>query len=115
MCRKATGCRSSRNRTFVQIQRTDSSAAFAGRFRPNWRGLGVVPKKVVHPGPAVRLRAAYAEVVPDEKATTVAGVLKRAVAFYALHGITVQQLLTTTPSRAATSEPTFSVPTTRRL
>jgi len=39
-------------------------------------------------------RLAYAEVLPDQKTTTVIGFLKRAVAFYARHGITVRQLLT---------------------
>jgi transposase InsO family protein len=39
-------------------------------------------------------RLAYAEVLPDEKATTAIGFLRRAVAFYARHGITVQRLLT---------------------
>jgi transposase InsO family protein len=39
-------------------------------------------------------RLAYAEVLPNEKATTVVAFLTRAIAFYARHGITVQQLLT---------------------
>jgi transposase InsO family protein len=39
-------------------------------------------------------RLAYAEVLPDEKATTVIGFLRRAVAFYARHGLTIEQLLT---------------------
>jgi transposase InsO family protein len=39
-------------------------------------------------------RLAYAEVLGDEKATTVTGFLRRAVAFFARHGITVQRLLT---------------------
>jgi transposase InsO family protein/transposase len=39
-------------------------------------------------------RLAYAEVLDDEKATTAIGFLRRAVAFYARHGITVEQLLT---------------------
>jgi transposase InsO family protein/transposase-like protein len=39
-------------------------------------------------------RLAYAEVLADEKATTVIGFLRRAVAFYRRHGITVQRLLT---------------------
>ena len=39
-------------------------------------------------------RLAYAEVLPDEKATTAIGFLRRAVAFYERHGITVQRLLT---------------------
>jgi transposase InsO family protein len=39
-------------------------------------------------------RLAYAEVLPDEKATTAIGFLKRAVAFYASYGMTVSELLT---------------------
>jgi transposase InsO family protein len=39
-------------------------------------------------------RLAYAEVLPDEKATTVVAFLRRAVAFYERHGMIVQQLLT---------------------
>jgi transposase InsO family protein len=39
-------------------------------------------------------RLAYAEVLSDEKATTVAGFLRRTLAFYARHGITVQRVLT---------------------
>ncbi len=39
-------------------------------------------------------RLAYAEVLPDEKATTIVGFLRRAVAFFARHGITVERLLT---------------------
>jgi len=39
-------------------------------------------------------RLAYAEVLDDEKATTVIAFLRRAVAFYARHGIHVEQLLT---------------------
>jgi hypothetical protein len=39
-------------------------------------------------------RLAYAEVLENEKATTVVGFLKRAVTFFERHGMTVQQLLT---------------------
>ena len=39
-------------------------------------------------------RLAYAEVLPDEKAATIVAFLRRAVAFYARHGITVERLLT---------------------
>ena len=39
-------------------------------------------------------RLAYAEVLPDEKATTAVAFLRRAIAFYARHGITVQALIT---------------------
>jgi transposase InsO family protein len=38
-------------------------------------------------------RLAYAEVLADEKATTAAGFLRRAVAFFARHGIRVERLL----------------------
>jgi transposase InsO family protein len=39
-------------------------------------------------------RLAYAEVLPDEKTATVIGFLRRAVAFYRRHGITVERLMT---------------------
>jgi transposase InsO family protein len=39
-------------------------------------------------------RLAYAEVLSDEKATTAIGFLRRAVAFYARHGIAVERVLT---------------------
>jgi transposase InsO family protein len=39
-------------------------------------------------------RLAYAEVLGDEKAVTVVAFLKRAVEFFARHGMTVEQLLT---------------------
>jgi transposase InsO family protein len=39
-------------------------------------------------------RLAYAEALPDEKATTVVAFLRRAVSFYQQHGITIEQLMT---------------------
>ena len=39
-------------------------------------------------------RLAYAEVLPDEKATTAIAFLRRAVAFFQRHGMTVQELIT---------------------
>jgi transposase InsO family protein len=39
-------------------------------------------------------RLAYVEVLPDEKATTAIGFLKRALSFYRSHGITVERLMT---------------------
>jgi transposase InsO family protein len=39
-------------------------------------------------------RLAYVEVLADEKATSAIGFLRRALAFYAAHGITVQRLMT---------------------
>jgi transposase InsO family protein len=38
-------------------------------------------------------RLAYAEVLPDEKAATAAGFLRRAIAFYRRHGISVERVL----------------------
>jgi transposase InsO family protein len=39
-------------------------------------------------------RLAYAEVLSDERATTAAGFLRRAVAFYRRHGVAVERVLT---------------------
>ena len=39
-------------------------------------------------------RLAYSEVLPDEKTRTVIGFLRRAVAFYGSHGVTVERLMT---------------------
>jgi len=39
-------------------------------------------------------RLAYVEVLADEKATTAVGFLRRAVAFYRAHGVTVKRLMT---------------------
>jgi transposase len=39
-------------------------------------------------------RLAYVEVLPDEKATTAIGFLKRAIAFYRSHRVTVERLMT---------------------
>ena len=39
-------------------------------------------------------RLAYAEVLPDEKATTAIGFLRRAVEFFRRHGMTVEELIT---------------------
>jgi transposase InsO family protein len=39
-------------------------------------------------------RLAYVEVLTDERATTAIGFLRRALAYYAAHGITVQRLMT---------------------
>ena len=39
-------------------------------------------------------RLAYVEVLADEKASTAVGFLRRAVAFYKRHGITVERVLT---------------------
>ena len=44
-------------------------------------------------------RLAYIEVLPDEKAITAVGFLRRALAFYRRYGITVERLITDNGSR----------------
>jgi transposase InsO family protein len=39
-------------------------------------------------------RLAYVEVLPDEKAATAVGFLRRAIAFYARHGVNIERVLT---------------------
>jgi transposase len=64
--------------------RTDAE----GRRR-NLRGW-----EAVHVAVDDATRLAYVEVLPDEKATTAIGFLRRAIAFYQRHGITVERLIT---------------------
>jgi transposase InsO family protein len=69
-----------------------SHAARSGRFRyQQQQGYGW---EYVHIAIDDCTRLAFAEVLPDQKATTATGFLKRAVAFYRRYGITVEQLLT---------------------
>ena len=65
-------------------QRTDAE----GRIRR------VVGWEYVHVAIDDATRLAYVEVLPDEKATTVIGFLRRAVQHYAAYGITIERLLT---------------------
>jgi transposase InsO family protein len=67
-----------------------------GRSRTDADGVErhIVGWEYVHIAVDDCTRLAYAEVLADEKATTVIGFLRRAVAFYQRHGITVEQLLT---------------------
>jgi len=72
-----------------------------GRARHNWERSDrsgtrrkMVGWECVHIAIDDCTRLAYAEVLPDEKATTVVAFLRRAVAFYERHGMAVQQLLT---------------------
>jgi transposase InsO family protein len=69
----------------------------AGRTRlnsPNGEKLGTAGWEYVHIAIDDCTRLAYAEVLADEKATTVVAFLRRAVAYFERHGMTVQQLLT---------------------
>ena len=61
---------------------------------PRKDGKRVVGWEFVHVCVDDATRLAYAEVLPDEKATTAVAFLRRAVAFYAAHGIAVQRVMT---------------------
>ncbi len=63
-------------------------------YTPDGRRLGDAGWEYVHVCVDGATRLAYAEVLPDEKATTPAGFLRRAVAFYRGHGIAVEAVLT---------------------
>ena len=62
-----------------------------GDRRKRSRGVGW---EYVHVCVDDATRLAYVEVLDDEKATTAAGFLRRAMAFFAAHGITVQRVMT---------------------
>ena len=64
------------------------------RTRRNGRRMGVAGWEYVHIAIDDFSRLAYAEVLADEKATTAIAFLRRAIAFYARHGIQVEQLMT---------------------
>jgi transposase InsO family protein len=63
------------------------------RFTDN-DGYGIAGWEFVHVCVDDATRLAYAEVLPDEKATTAIGFLRRALGFYRRHGVTVERLLT---------------------
>jgi len=69
------------------------------RYNPTTTKLGGIRRglvrwEFVHIAIDDCTRLAYAEVLPDEKATTAVAFLARAIAFYRRHGMTVEQLLT---------------------
>ena len=74
--------------------RISGSRASQAKTRVNGRRTGVAGWEFVHIAIDDYSRLAYAEVLADEKATTAAGFLRRAVAFYRRYGIKVEQLLT---------------------
>jgi len=63
-------------------------------YTPDGRRIGDAGWECVHIAIDDCTRMAYAEVLGDEKATTVVAFLTRAVAFFERHGMTVEQLLT---------------------
>jgi transposase InsO family protein len=64
------------------------------RNAPRPGGLRRVGYDYVHAAVDDHSRLAYAEVLADERGATCAGFLRRAAAFFAAHGITVQRVLT---------------------
>ena len=71
----------------------------AGQGRPrrrdaNGHDRGTTGWDYVHVAVDDYSRLAYAEVLSDEKAATAVGFLRRALAFFARHGITVERILT---------------------
>jgi transposase InsO family protein len=65
-------------------RRTD--AAGNRRYQTGWEYVHVCVDDAT--------RLAYVELLPDEKATTAIGFLKRALAFYRSHGVSVERLMT---------------------
>jgi transposase InsO family protein len=63
-------------------------------YTPDGRRTGDAGWEYVHVCVDDATRLAYAEVLSDEKATTTAAFLRRAVAFYRRHGISVEAVLT---------------------
>ena len=64
------------------------------RIDADGKRRGTVGWEYVHVRVDDYSRLAYAEVLPDEKATTAIAFLRRAVAYYRRHGIRVERLLT---------------------
>ena len=62
--------------------------------RNHWQKRRLIGWEYVHVCIDDATRLAYVEVLPDEKGQTVAGFLRRAVAFYASHGICVERVMT---------------------
>ena len=63
-------------------------------YTPDGRRIGDAGWEFCHVAIDDATRLAYAEVLDNEKAITVVGFLRRAVDFFARHGITVERLLT---------------------
>jgi transposase InsO family protein len=74
--------------------RVTGHRASQGRTRVNGRLTGVAGWEFVHVCVDDATRLAYVEVLADEKATTAVSFLRRAKAFYASHGITVERVMT---------------------
>jgi transposase-like protein len=69
------------------------STQHRGRDRDRWRGRSP-GYDYIHAAIDDHSRLAYAEILPNEQAATCAEFLRRAGAFFAAHGITIQRVLT---------------------
>ncbi|HJQ75079.1 MAG TPA: IS481 family transposase [Gaiellaceae bacterium] len=74
--------------------RISGSRASQGKTRINGRSTGIAGWEYVHVAVDDYSRLAYVEVLNDERATTAAAFLKRAIAFFARYGIRVESILT---------------------
>jgi transposase InsO family protein len=74
--------------------RMTGSRASQKRTRVNGRLTGVAGWEFVHICVDDATRLAYVEVLSDEKGRTAVGFLRRAIAFYDRHGITVERVMT---------------------
>jgi transposase InsO family protein len=63
-------------------------------YTPDGRRIGDAGWESVHVCVDDHSRLAYAEVLTDEKAISAAGFLRRAVAFFATHGVKVERVMT---------------------
>jgi transposase InsO family protein len=82
----------------IDVKKLGKIGDGAGHRAHGQRGKGMRSRgagwEAVHVCVDDATRLAYVEVLPDEKALTAIGFLRRAVAFYARHGIEVQRLMT---------------------
>jgi transposase InsO family protein len=65
----------------------------ATTYTADGRRIGDAGWEFVHVAVDDHTRLAYAEVLADEKASTAVGFLRRAIAFFAAHGITVERVM----------------------
>jgi transposase InsO family protein len=80
----------------VDVKKLGRITTIGHRISGNRRGQpkGKVGWEYVHVCVDDATRLAYVEVLEDEKGQTVAGFLRRAVAFYELHGVRVERVMT---------------------
>src|SRR6266545_4191805 len=73
--------------------RVTGDRASQASTRRNGRRIGIAGWEYVHVCVDDATRLAYVEVLDDERGPTAAGFLRRAVAFYAAHGISVKRVM----------------------